>query len=263
MSQHAPDYLPAHETNGLGIAGFICSLVGILTGGILSPIGLILSLVALGKRPRGWAIAGTILGFVGSCGLIAILIGAVVLGLGALAALVGLVLLTDADRVEVTRDMATIAVMIDGHEKENRYLPASLEVLDLPLSTMTDPWGKRYAYHLTDDDTGFDLVSAGPDGSFGGEDDLAFSRLDEVWEQYGESPSISVTGRPEGGRMVVTVGGSTIELTGDEDGGAVNIETNGETILITGDASGGRINVTRTPHAPESDADEPGGDGDG
>src|SRR4051794_20572043 len=61
-------------TNGLGIAGFVVSLVGlILTGGILCPIGLLLSLFALFRRPRGFAIAGFIIGIIGSLALIAVL----------------------------------------------------------------------------------------------------------------------------------------------------------------------------------------------
>ena len=46
------------ETNGLGLAGFIVSLVGICSGGVLSPIGLVLSIVGLFREPRGFAIAG-------------------------------------------------------------------------------------------------------------------------------------------------------------------------------------------------------------
>ena len=53
-------------TNGLGIAGFIVSLVGFLSCGLLSPIGFLLSLVGLTKQPRGFAIAGAIIGAIGT-----------------------------------------------------------------------------------------------------------------------------------------------------------------------------------------------------
>ena len=45
-------------SNGIGMAGFICSLVGLFTCGVLFPIGLILSFVGLFFEPRGFAIAG-------------------------------------------------------------------------------------------------------------------------------------------------------------------------------------------------------------
>ena len=55
---------PKVERNALGLAGFITSLVGLL-GGCVSPISFLLSLFALGKRPRGFAIAGLVLSLVG------------------------------------------------------------------------------------------------------------------------------------------------------------------------------------------------------
>jgi hypothetical protein len=54
------------ETNGLGTAGFVVSLVGVLTCGFLSPVGFLFSLIALFKPPRGMAIAGAVLGGLGS-----------------------------------------------------------------------------------------------------------------------------------------------------------------------------------------------------
>ena len=53
------------QSNGLGVAGFVLSLLGLFSCGILSPIGVILSLLGITKQPRGLAIAGLILGLVG------------------------------------------------------------------------------------------------------------------------------------------------------------------------------------------------------
>ena len=53
------------ETNGLGIAGFVVSLIGILTCGVPSIVGLGFSLIAIRKKPKGFAIAGVILGVIG------------------------------------------------------------------------------------------------------------------------------------------------------------------------------------------------------
>ena len=54
MSQ--PDYpaigVPTPQTNGLAVAGFICSVAGLLTGGLLCPVGLILSPVGpIDRKP--------------------------------------------------------------------------------------------------------------------------------------------------------------------------------------------------------------------
>lgn len=74
MSQGAPSGQPPvtqvvvnqAQGNGLGIAGFVVSLLGFFTCGLLCPIGLILSFIGLFKAPRGFAVAGTLLGFGGS-----------------------------------------------------------------------------------------------------------------------------------------------------------------------------------------------------
>lgn len=61
---NAPTPTPS---NGLGVAGFVTSLVGLLlTCGLLCPLGFIFSLVALRKQPRGMAIAGAVIGGLGS-----------------------------------------------------------------------------------------------------------------------------------------------------------------------------------------------------
>jgi len=49
-------------SNGLGLAGFITSIISVLfTCGLLSPISFLLSIIGLFKRPRGFAIAGSII----------------------------------------------------------------------------------------------------------------------------------------------------------------------------------------------------------
>jgi hypothetical protein len=52
--------------NSLGVAGLIVSIAGFFTCGLLSPIGLLLSLAGLLKAPRGAALAGSVLGLFGS-----------------------------------------------------------------------------------------------------------------------------------------------------------------------------------------------------
>jgi hypothetical protein len=48
-------------SNGIGVAGFICSLIGLVFCGVPGIIGLILSLIGLAKEPRGFAIAGVVI----------------------------------------------------------------------------------------------------------------------------------------------------------------------------------------------------------
>lgn len=52
--------------NGLGLAGFIVSLVGLVSRGLISPVGLVMSIVALKREPKGFAIAGLVLGILSS-----------------------------------------------------------------------------------------------------------------------------------------------------------------------------------------------------
>ena len=56
----------AAPSNSIGLAGFILSLVGFVTCGCLSPVGLFFSLIGMLSAPRGFAFVGTILGVLGS-----------------------------------------------------------------------------------------------------------------------------------------------------------------------------------------------------
>ena len=220
MSQAQYSYAPApRETNGLGIAGFVCSLVGLLaTGGLLCPVGLILSLIAIGRRPRGFAVAGLILGLVGSCGwIIAFFVfGAVLLAMMATAlGLAVAVALTEPEKMEITGDMANMAVAIALYEEENKYLPADLETLGLRPTVLRDPWGTPYQYHLTNEDPGFDLVSAGADLQFGTLDDVRLTTLGETWEAGGFNVNVT---EDDAGRVKISIGDRTITAGGDDDG---------------------------------------------
>ncbi|MCH7573099.1 MAG: DUF4190 domain-containing protein [Planctomycetes bacterium] len=115
MSQFTYEPLPAEQSNGLAIAGFVCSLLGLFTGFLLSPIGLILSLVALGRPGgRGFAVAGVVIGLLGSCGAIVAVLLVVLLGAGAVLAAVGLgiamIALAEPEKIELTSDMINIAI---------------------------------------------------------------------------------------------------------------------------------------------------------
>jgi len=138
--------------------------------------------VALGRRPRGFAVAGIILGLLGTCVGI-LMIWVVGFGLLALLGFAAVAFVTEAERFEVTADMITIVGLVQHYEDENRRLPDSLDDLEIPQSKRLDPWGTPYDYRLTSGaKMGFDLVSAGPDLQLDTEDDMQLSRLDEAWE---------------------------------------------------------------------------------
>lgn len=170
------------QTNGLGIAGFVVSLVGLCgSAGILSPIGLIISLVALGKQPRGFAVAGTVLGAVGSCGLILaiVFIPVVVLAMAALgltAAAIGVASIAGPE-LEAKVEMFVISTNIEERiHGSGGTLPATLDevVSSLKKEQVTDPWGQKYFYEVTQNGSAYRLFSAGPDKTPGTADDVRY-----------------------------------------------------------------------------------------
>ena len=174
------------ESNGLGIAGFVVSLVGLLSCGLLSPIGLIMSLVALGREPKGLAIAGVVLGAVGSCGIISgviffpVAIAAILaaVGLGAAAAALG------GPQIEAKVDMATLTAMVGHYSAEHGgQLPATLAEATRSLGSdspfLKDRWNHEYVYSLAPDGKSFVLFSMGEDGVAGTADDIYLDEKDK------------------------------------------------------------------------------------
>ncbi len=179
--------VPAQQTNGMAIAGFVCSLVGLVSGGhLLSPIGLILSLVALRREGgRGWAIAGIILGFLGLCGwLIAFVVAgaAILAALGIGAAAVAFAM-SEPEKIELTADVGVMTAAIEAHREVTGALPADLDALDLGAPFLTDPWGNPYRYILLPDRAGYKIMTNGPDGALDTADDVNARDLLEIWQR--------------------------------------------------------------------------------
>ncbi|AMD84103.1 hypothetical protein SAMN05444369_10865 [Capnocytophaga haemolytica] len=70
QNQNQPIYVVKAQSNGIGTAGFVISLVNVLLGFIpfinflcfvLWPLGLVFSIVGLFKQPKGLAIAGLVI----------------------------------------------------------------------------------------------------------------------------------------------------------------------------------------------------------
>lgn len=170
---------PRPRSNGLGVAGFVTSLVGLLTCGVLSPFGLMLSVPALVRGPRGFAMAGTVLGLIGTLWIAGI---AAVTAVGAKAAVEGV------ERVQLvmtaTQEQSHLAEKIDAFIAQNGRPPSSLTALPgVDELALADPWGAPYRYEPGLEGAEFTLRSDGPDGIGGTSDDVIWSR-----HQPGEGP---------------------------------------------------------------------------
>ncbi len=180
---YAPGMPQADQSNTLGLAGFITSLVGFaLTGGLLCPVGLILSLIALRRQPRGFAIAGVVLGVMGSCG--GCIIALFVLPAIAIAIAGGATVLTAAafmlvggiPAMDTFDHMFQIRRAIGVYEKQHGAPPASLSDLNLPADILDDGWGTPLQYQMMGIAPAWkwSLQTAGPDRQLEW-DDFTFS----------------------------------------------------------------------------------------
>ncbi|MEM1330696.1 MAG: type II secretion system protein GspG [Planctomycetota bacterium] len=158
-------------SNGLGIAGFVVSLLGLITGGCLSPIGFILSLIAVFREPRGFAIAGIVLGLLGLFGGVFVMLLVGVVGLAAFLALISLGGL--AGGLNAYQDAQAVWPGFAESVRQNAELPESIAALGaFSEDTLTDHWGTPYEYERTSPSTAT-LSSAGPDKLPGTDDDIA------------------------------------------------------------------------------------------
>ena len=156
------------QSNGLGIAGFVISLISLLClGGLASPLSLIMCAFGMRKEPKGLAIAGLILSIIGTLFAIPIfLFGFLGVILGALG--IGVAIQVEAAQSE----MSEIAQAIRAVEISEGSTPASLGELDLDVGLTTDPWGNAYVYETTE--TGWRLSSWGFDEVAGTTDDVEY-----------------------------------------------------------------------------------------
>ena len=206
MSQHAtptatpfPQYVmvPMSQSNGLGVAGFFIAAIGLfIPTGIIALLGLLVSLVALGKAPRGFAAMGVLVGLLGTVVWLAItglaILGVLAVGVSALLAGTVAFVLIQPEIIEVSSDMFNVTIAAWEYEDDNGALPDDLDALELSASTTTDPWGNPYRYVIVQDDLGFDVISSGSDGIMGTTDDLALSRIGQVWGEALENFPVDI-----------------------------------------------------------------------
>ncbi|MFM9996062.1 MAG: type II secretion system protein GspG [Phycisphaerales bacterium] len=166
---------PRAPANGLGVAGFVVSLVGLFLCPFVALVGMVMSFIAMFREPRGFAIAGFVIGLVGSLLLLvlAVVFGVVFLIAGAAFAAHGL------GGVDATFEMIEIGDRTEVHRRETGDLPASLDELSgLAPDELIDPWGNRYRYERSADGASFTLQSTGRDGQPDTNDDLL---LNHAW----------------------------------------------------------------------------------
>lgn len=150
--------LPPRRPNRLGLAGFIVSLVGLLTLGCLSPVGLVLSLIAVFRRPRGCAVAGLVLGCIG------VTVGGII---GTKFVFSWLEL------APAISDGGVIAEELAKYRQSHAgSFPPSLDDLPgLPVTAKVDEWKQLYHYRVCPEGW-VELTSDGEDGIPGTADDF-------------------------------------------------------------------------------------------
>jgi len=180
--------MPVPQHNGLGVAGFLIAFVGLfIPTGIVSLLGLILSVAALGRPPRLFAVLGVLLGLLGvliwGAAILALLFGIAVVGVVLAVLAVMAMIVTETELTTVTADMLNIqAAIVEARAHHGGSEPLAISKLGLPAAAMLDPWGRPYRLEACS--SGFvDVVSDGPDGESGTSDDLRASTLDRNWER--------------------------------------------------------------------------------
>jgi len=158
-----PPPLPP-ATNGLGLAGFIVSITGlVLTCGILCPVGFVISLFALRREPRGFAIAGAVIGAVGS--LFALVVGA---GIFFLVTGMTEAVKTGTGPIQTVFALTEAVSTIEEEKAEKGRLPNVVQGNEL-IARIHDGWKRPLRYEPHEDS--FTIRSAGADGEFDTSDD--------------------------------------------------------------------------------------------
>jgi hypothetical protein len=158
----------------MGVAGFVVSILGVITCGLLSPIGLLFSLLGLFKAPRGMALAGAILSLLGTIWLAtagyAIVMGVLFVG-------------TAVKSVETASRLNNAAVQIEQYKTENGAYPNKDEAQQL-ISGVQDLWGNTVEYSLVGDDH-FALIAPGEDGTLNTKDDITYDSATDTFTGHG------------------------------------------------------------------------------
>lgn len=176
MSQHIPYesrhrevvYItdpPRKKMNGLGVAGFILSIFSLLTCGLLSPIALMVNLVALFRAPRRFAFAGMLISLLGTLWISMWFVGEMV------EVNVARHRAQRAQETAVTKTSLekTKELIEEFREDNGSRLPEPIEGNRIAILNK-DAWGTELRYEL--EKKTYAIRSAGPDRQWDTKDDI-------------------------------------------------------------------------------------------
>lgn len=138
---------------------------------MLCPVGAVLSFFGIFKEPKGFAIAGLIIGLVGSIGFIIVffVFGAVLITLVAMSFGLG-------KYAEVGTDTLAIHTAVTKYVSTNGALPSTLHGLPgVTADQATDPWGNAYVFTPDPANNSYTIISLGPDGKMDTADDVTIT----------------------------------------------------------------------------------------
>ena len=166
----APAIEPAPR-NRLAVIGFTLSMLGFFTCGISGMAGAIISAAALRQKPRAFAIAGVIVGLLQLC-IITPLTLALLLPALAKAR-------ETARTAKVELELMRYQLAIESMQ-ESGAVPSDPEAIRMRAGApagealpATDPWGNPWRVRVDPDSGRARIESAGRDGLFDTDDDLA------------------------------------------------------------------------------------------
>ena len=172
---------PTPENSGSDLMGIIALAVTILSCGLLSPIGFILSVIGLIKPPRGFSIT-------------AMLISLVATALWALTIFFLIQVGTEAFKPFITMNLLSEAAnTIENHRDADGKLPDDIEGNKLIIDVL-DGWENAVRYEQAGDS--FLIRSAGPDERMDTLDDievgsdgvLMFGTEQDAVEEFSDEP---------------------------------------------------------------------------
>lgn len=169
-------------TNGLGLAGFIVSIVGLISCPLIALVGLVLSAFGMRKEPRGLAIAGLVLGIIG-----VLFTGVLMMGILLPAFGRARYYAMCAKSWSNAKDVGAAIERYEGNH--NGTMPSALndlvnDGLITDAETLDDAWGNPIRLVVKAGGE-FELASDGRDKISGTSDDLVLypADLDSVMDQ--------------------------------------------------------------------------------
>jgi uncharacterized membrane protein len=157
----------------MAIAGFVLSIVGLLTCCLTSPVGLILSIIGMKKTDQqGLAIAGLVLGIIGTLGLIAVVayIVIVMLFLGGVAFWANEAMASASERAQTNAAMNVARSTIESSVARVRSLPSDSSGTSM-IIRHRDAWNRSLRYERLGNNS-YQIISSGPDKKFDTRDDI-------------------------------------------------------------------------------------------